>query len=51
MTKVAVLKSFFGLLPGQNSVAFLKEIKALGEDEATDLAKEAATALGVSLKD
>lgn len=50
MTEVAVLKQFFGLLPGQNSVSFLKEIKALGDDEKTALATDAAKALGVEIK-
>lgn len=51
MTKVQVLKQFFGLQPGQNAAAFLKEVKALGDDDGLALAEQAAAALGVTLKD
>ncbi len=50
MTQIQALKAFFGTLPGQNATGFLKEIKALTEDERADLADQAAAILGTTIK-
>lgn len=47
MKTVALLKKFFGLLPGQNNMDFLKEVKALSPEERKELADAAAKELGV----
>lgn len=49
MTQIQALKTFFGNLPGQTATGFLKEIKALTEDERADLANQAAAALGTTI--
>jgi hypothetical protein len=50
MKPIAVLKKFFGLLPGQTNMDFLQEIKALSQEERTELATLAAKELGVELE-
>lgn len=46
---VAILKEFFGLLPGQTNMDFLQEIKALSTEERAELAALAAKELGVEV--
>lgn len=51
MSKVSVIKQFFGMKPGQTAVDFLKEYKELSETERTDLAVLAAKEMGVEIQD
>jgi hypothetical protein len=41
-SKVALMKDFFGFLPGQNAVGFASECKALSEADRLELARRIA---------
>jgi hypothetical protein len=46
---IAILKEFFGLLPGQTNMEFLQEVKALSTAERAELVTLAAKELGVEV--
>lgn len=50
MSGVMILKTFFGLLPGQTNQTFAAELKALSPSEKTELIVAAAQELDVDVK-
>lgn len=50
MSRLGVLKNFFGYKPGQKLKDFTAEVKRLTEAEITELAQLAAVELGVELE-
>jgi hypothetical protein len=49
MTRLQVLKEYFGIRPTQSIRDFSNELKALSEEEKTELATLAAIELNVAL--
>jgi hypothetical protein len=49
-SEVAILKEYFGMLPGQSLADFAAEVKKLSVDEKHELASLAAIELGHTLK-
>ena len=47
---VAILKNFFGFLPGQSLTDFAKELRALSPEEKAELVALAAIELGVEVE-
>ncbi len=48
ISKVKAIKDYFGFRPGEKASDFMKEIKALDDDEKLELAQGAAAELGLS---
>lgn len=46
-SQTQILKTYFGLKPGQTLREFIKEVKTLSELEANELAQLAAAELGI----
>jgi hypothetical protein len=49
MSALAVICQYFGTRPGQSSIDFLAEVKALSTEETAELANLAAMELGVQI--
>jgi len=51
VSKIKVIKDFFGLREGDTTKDFMTEIKELSNDERIDLARGAAQNLGIKPED
>jgi len=51
VSKIKVIKDFFGMREGDNAGDFMKEIKALSTEERVELARGAAQNLGLKAED
>lgn len=51
MTRVQVIKTFFGMKPGETLLEFMGELKTLTPEEKKWMADEAARELNVTIKE
>ena len=51
VSKIKVIKDYFGLRPGSNTKDFMTEIKELSDEERIDLARGAAAEMGLKAED
>lgn len=45
--RIAIIRDYFGVRPGETSMNFMEEYKALNEADKNELAKDSANALGL----